>query len=80
MLIKIGNENANNFWEWNASEDDRIDHDVDMWVMSLLLFCSFTYLLFYCFTHWEKLARGDEYKYVSHTYFLLWFVSSLKTK
>ena len=28
-MNRIGNENANNFWEWNCSEEDQIDHDVE---------------------------------------------------
>ncbi len=30
LLQVIGNDNANKFWEWNSSEDDRIDSDVDV--------------------------------------------------
>ena len=30
MMKMIGNDNANNFWEWNASDEERIDSDVDM--------------------------------------------------
>ena len=30
LMKTIGNENSNNFWEWNSTEDDRIDSDVEM--------------------------------------------------
>ena len=29
-MSEIGNENANRFWEWNSSQNDRIDSDADM--------------------------------------------------
>ena len=30
LMKEIGNDNANHFWEWNATEDDKIDVDSDM--------------------------------------------------
>jgi len=32
MMIAIGNDESNNFWEWNSSEEEAIDPSVDMWV------------------------------------------------
>jgi len=28
-MTVIGNDNANKFWEWNLSPDDKIDSDAD---------------------------------------------------
>jgi len=30
MMKEIGNDNANNFWEWNVAAEDKIDSNVTM--------------------------------------------------